>query len=48
MEAIEQFKLNEGTIITFDQEDTIIKDKMKIKVIPAWKWMQEKSIKSKN
>jgi hypothetical protein len=39
--AMEKFKLKEGLIITFDQEDSFIKDKNKIRVIPAWKWMLE-------
>jgi len=39
--AMEKFKLKDGLIITFDQEDSFIKDKNKIRVIPAWKWMLE-------
>lgn len=39
MEAMEQFKLKEGLIITFDQEEALTKNKLKIKVIPAWKWL---------
>src|SRR3989344_1988177 len=38
-DALEKFKLNEGIIITFDQEDEIrLKGKL-IKVIPVWKWL---------
>jgi len=31
--------LKEGTIITYDQEDEFIYKNIKIKVIPAWKWL---------
>lgn len=40
-EAMQKFNLKEGTIITYDNEDEIIKENLKIKVIPAWKWMLE-------
>jgi predicted AAA+ superfamily ATPase len=39
MAAMNKFGLKEGTIITFDQEESYIKDKKKIKIIPAWKWL---------
>ncbi len=39
MEAMDQLNLTEGTIITFDQEDKLIKDGKTIKLIPGWKWM---------
>ena len=39
MEAMEKFKLEEGLILTYDQEEELkIKDK-KIKIIPVWKWL---------
>jgi len=39
LEAMKEFKLNEGLIITYDQEDKLlIKDKV-IKIVPAWKWL---------
>ncbi|MDG6220768.1 MAG: ATP-binding protein [Candidatus Thermoplasmatota archaeon] len=38
-EAMDEFKLKEGCIITFDQEDRFIIDEKEITVIPAWKWM---------
>jgi len=42
LEAINYFKLKEGIIITFDQEDKFkIEDKI-IKLIPVWKWLLEK------
>ena len=38
-QAMNKFKLKEGLILTYDQEENIqIKDK-KIKVIPVWKWL---------
>lgn len=39
LEAMNQLNLNEGIIITFDQEDTVIKDGKTIRLIPGWKWM---------
>ena len=43
-EAMKKFKLKSGTIITYDDENEILKDGLKIKVIPAWKWL----LKNKN
>jgi len=39
VEAMEKFKLKKGLIITYDSEDEIVKDGLKIKIVPAWKWM---------
>ncbi|MEI7526036.1 MAG: ATP-binding protein [Mariniphaga sp.] len=39
LEAMTELKLNEATILTFDQEDTLIKDGKTIRLIPGWKWM---------
>jgi len=39
IEAIIQLNLTEGTIITFDQEDTLVKDGKTIRLVPGWKWM---------
>ena len=39
LEAMNQLNLNEGTIITFDQEDKFNKDGKTIRLIPGWKWM---------
>ncbi len=39
LEAMHAFKLPEGLILTYNQEDTFVfKDKV-IKVIPVWKWL---------
>jgi len=37
--AMKRFNLKEGIILTYDQEEEIIVEKRKIKVIPAWKWL---------
>jgi predicted AAA+ superfamily ATPase len=37
LEAMEFFKLDNGTILTFDTEDIILTEGKKIKVIPLWK-----------
>ena len=39
IEAMDMLNLEEGTIITFDQEDKFIKDGKSIQLIPGWKWM---------
>ncbi|MHC1775541.1 MAG: ATP-binding protein [Lentimicrobium sp.] len=39
LEAMNQLNLREGTIITFDQEDKIVKEGKTIRLIPGWKWM---------
>lgn len=38
-EAMKTLDLDEGIIITYNQEDKIIKDDKKIVILPAWKWM---------
>ncbi len=39
MEAMAQFKLKEGIILTENQEQTIRKDKVVIRLIPVWQWL---------
>jgi len=39
LEAMCQLNLTEGTIITFDQEDSFVKEGKTIRLIPGWKWM---------
>lgn len=41
LEAMEEFKLNEGLILTFNQEDNFEFNDKKIIVKPVWKWMLE-------
>jgi len=40
-EAIEKFNLNEGTILTYNQEDEITIQNKKIIIMPLWKWLLE-------
>ncbi len=42
LDALSKFKLKEGHIITFDQEEDFEKEGKKIKIIPIWKWLLEK------
>ncbi len=39
LEVINKFKLKEGLILTYEQEDEIKINNKKIKVIPVWKWL---------
>lgn len=39
VEAMDKFKLSEGAIVTYDQEDEMKKNGKLIKIIPAWKWL---------
>ncbi len=39
MEALNKFKLKEGLVITFDQEEKIEIGGKIIRLIPAWKWL---------
>ena len=41
LEAMEEFQLSEGLIITFDQEDEFVQNHKRILVKPAWKWVEE-------
>jgi predicted AAA+ superfamily ATPase len=41
LDAVKKYKLKEGKILTFDQEETITKEKIKIHIMPAWKWLVE-------
>lgn len=38
-EAMKTFGLDEGHILTYDQEDFLEKDGKKIRLIPVWKWL---------
>ena len=42
IEALNRFKLKEGLILTFDQDDEFDIDGKKIILKPVWKWMLEK------
>jgi len=41
LEAMETFKINEGLILTYDDEEEILLDKKKIVIKPVWKWVLE-------
>lgn len=40
-EAMLSLSLNEGKILTFDQEDHFTRDGFQVQVIPVWKWLLE-------
>jgi predicted AAA+ superfamily ATPase len=39
---MKKFNLNQGIILTFNQEDEINVDEGKILILPVWKWMAKK------
>lgn len=39
IEALKEFNLENGTIVTYNQEDEFVIDERKIKLIPAYKWL---------
>lgn len=43
LNALKEFKLQEGIILTYNQEDEFQLEGKKIKVIPVWKWINGKS-----
>src|SRR3989344_651849 len=43
LEAMKEYKLNEGIILTEEKEKEITIEGKKIKIIPIWKWLLEKS-----
>ncbi|HLC91150.1 MAG TPA: ATP-binding protein [Candidatus Nanoarchaeia archaeon] len=42
LEALDYFKLKEGLILTYDQENSFKVDNKMIKVMPVWKWLLQK------
>jgi len=40
--AMKKFKLKEGLILTYDQEDKIKTDNSKIIIMPVWKWLMQR------
>ena len=42
LEALNEYKLKEGLILTMDKEDEILIDNKKIIIKPVWKWLLEK------
>jgi len=47
IEAMREFKIKEGVILTFEDEDEFKYEEFKIKVKPVWKWLLEKDYGSK-
>lgn len=41
LEALDAYKLDEGIIVTLDQEDSITLNDKKIKIVAAWKWFND-------
>jgi predicted AAA+ superfamily ATPase len=39
LEAMKMLNLTAGTIITYDQEDMLVKEGKTIRLIPGWKWL---------
>ena len=42
-EAMDKFNLKEGLILTYAQDDTVVFAKKKVRILPVWKWLLEKS-----
>ena len=42
LEALETFNLNEGIILTYNQEDVLLVNGKKIIIKPTWKWLLAK------
>lgn len=38
-EACKKLKIKEGTIFTYDEEDSIVVEGIHIKILPVWKWL---------
>jgi predicted AAA+ superfamily ATPase len=41
LEAMNILGLQKGCIITYNQEDQLVKDGKIIKLVPAWKWITD-------
>jgi predicted AAA+ superfamily ATPase len=39
LDALKEFKLDEGLIITYNQTDEFLVDGKRIRIMPAWKWL---------
>ncbi len=42
--AMSYFGLEEGLILTYDQEESVSREGKKIKLVPVWKWLLHKNI----
>jgi hypothetical protein len=43
-EAMQACRLSEGIVLTYDQDDETTSNGKKIRILPVWKWLLEKSI----
>ena len=41
LEAMDEYKIKDGTIITNGSEDQIVHENKKIRIVPVWKWLLE-------
>ncbi len=48
IEAMEKFKLREGTILTFEQTEEIIVQNNKIRILPVYRWIMDTTENSTN
>ena len=39
LEAMKEFKLKKGTILTYDEAESIEVEGSKIEVVPVWQWL---------
>ena len=39
LEAMREFKLKKGTILTYDESESIAVKEGKIEVVPVWQWL---------
>jgi hypothetical protein len=42
VDACKEYKLGEGLILTYNQQDVLVKDSINIKIMPVWKWLLER------
>jgi predicted AAA+ superfamily ATPase len=42
LDALKSYDLKTWLILTYDEEEEVIKDWYNIKVLPIWKWLLEK------
>ncbi len=46
VEALEKFDLPEGIIVTYGQQDELEISRKTIRILPAWRWLQNDSPKT--
>ena len=45
IDALKEYKLNEGLILTLDYEERFIVDNLTIQILPIWKWLIDSQLK---